>query len=146
MIKHRLLFAALWLLLVPACGPPPPSTTTTTSTQSADQVARQSVERQLPPGALERALVEVRSSQPGWLVVFHDVNISCEQVRWPEACGMPSPRTPATAPFIYRDLWVCVDSQAWQVSHLGGGPQPVGDQDLCESGPRPIQPTALAPA
>ncbi len=111
------LFAVLGPLSASACGSAPP---TVTDQQRATQAARADLERTVGPGALDRATVEVRPSAVGWLVVFRDINLPCEQVHWPEACGMAAPLRPTPTPYVYHDLFACVEAATWRVGRAGG--------------------------
>ena len=142
-MMNRVIGAVLLVMLVSSCGPSLPPTT---DEQRAVQVARQQLEGKVPAEVLDRAAVAIRPSRTGWLVVFQEANVPCDQVRWPEACGMPIAARPAPAPFTYRDLFVCVAVQPWQIGQFGGAQQPLGDHDPCVGGPRPVQPTAVPPA
>jgi len=122
------LFTVLGLLSASACGSAP---STATDQQRATQAARAYLEPTVGTGGLDRATVEVRPSAVGWLVVFRDVNLPCAQVHWPEACGMAAPLGPTPTPYVYRDLFACVEVATWRVGRAGGGPQPLDDEDHC---------------
>jgi hypothetical protein len=135
------LLVLLTTLLVYACGVSLPAVT---DQRRAEQVGREFFERYVPPGTLDRATVEVRRSQSGWMVVFRDVNLPCEQARWgPEACGMPTTGSATPVPFVLRDIFVCVGADYEHLGSVGGGTNSLDNADHCPpSQPAPVQLTA----
>jgi hypothetical protein len=92
------------------------------------------------PAALERSTVEVRAVVDGWLVVFHDVNVSCGGREGPFAIGACRVNSSAT----YRDGYVCVDRWAFMPGRWGFSPETLGLEDSpCAMG-RPAAPPGPA--
>jgi len=105
--------------------------------RKAEQLARTLMIEAIGANAVNRAHVEIRSSEAGWQVIFRDAYASCgEGSFWPGACSF-GPRT-------FRDVYACVDPN-WMIHELGASSaiDPVGAQDICHA--LPTGPT-IAPA
>ena len=105
--------------------------------QKAEQLAREYMTRAIGVNAVNRAHIEMRSSEAGWQVVFRDAYASCEEgAFWPGACRFGS-RT-------FRDVYACVDHN-WMIRQVGASPatEPIGIQEVCQALP-PIAPAPTA--
>jgi len=118
----------IFLLLTASCQPKPE--------KKAEKVARDQMIRVMGENAVNRSVIEVRSSRVGWMVIFRDANASCEEGSfWPGACRFGN--------HVFRDVYACI-KRDWSIEQMGnsGESESLGDEDLCQQLPAPELPTA----
>jgi hypothetical protein len=129
MFRFAKLLLPLLVLMLAACQQ--------NDEQKAEQLARKFMTEAIGANAVNRAHVEIRSSEAGWQVIFRDTYASCgEGSFWPGACSF-GPRT-------FRDVYACVDPN-WMIHELGASSatDSVREQDVYHA--MPSGPT-IAPA
>ena len=108
----------------------------------AETVAREYMVIKAGADAVNRSQVEVRPSDGGWMVVFHDAEAACGSGGdfWPGACRG------GAASAVYRDVYACVerDGWSWRIGGAGASPQSLGPEDRCQRGGGPPAPSAAA--
>jgi hypothetical protein len=148
-VRDKRLDVLVWFLpvltLTIGCGQPP-SPAAVSDQQQAEGIARQFLQRETPQGYVDRAVVDIRPSHGGWMVVFHDLNVPCDQAHWgPDLCGMPAAGLSTPVPSVFRDVYVCVSADLMHLGSVGGAPTTLDQTDRCApSQPPPVQPTATA--
>jgi hypothetical protein len=119
MIKARFVRLILvFLLLTAACQPKPE--------KKAEQVAREQMTGVIGTNAIDRSVIEVRLSNVGWMVIFRDVNVSCDEgAFWPGACRFGNR--------VFRDVYACVERD-WNIRQMGASSESksLGEEDLCQ--------------
>jgi hypothetical protein len=98
--------------------------------QKAVQLAREYMSRTIGANAVNRAQVEVHSSEAGWQVIFRDAYASSDEGSLgPDACGWGG------SSCVFRDVYACIDSD-WMIRQVGGSPATasLGTQDaVCQT-------------
>lgn len=108
----------VFLLLTTACQPKPE--------KKAEQLAREQMVGVIGESAVDRSVVEVRPSTVGWMVIFRDANVSCDEGPfWPGACRFGNR--------VFRDVYACVERN-WSIRQMGasGETESFGEEDLCQ--------------
>lgn len=108
----------VFLLLTTACQPKPE--------KKAEQIAREQMTAVIGVSAVNRSVIEVLPSTVGWMVIFRDANVSCDEgAFWPGACRFGNQ--------VFRDVYACVEHD-WNIRQIGASSESesLGEEDLCQ--------------